>query len=189
MKITICLCFSLLSFTMFAQETLETDVNADGKPDKVWFKDGLIYCELSGINPKILHSRSIEDFAESADFVAFSEATNGFHLNVNYMRSGFSVQFRYNKKKDVIETIGMSRYEFGPASNDGSGESSLNLLTNDYLGNWNYYDMKTEELKPIPEIKAKMKLKQQTLTEFDTKIIETYISKCVALYYKAKKGI
>lgn len=56
----------------------------------------------------------------------------------------------------------MSRYEFGNATNEGSGESSVNLLTEDYIGNWNYFDHLANneegELAKIPTIKTKMKL-------------------------------
>lgn len=81
---------------------------------------------------------------------------NGFEFSNNWMRAGYACQFRYNPTSKKIQLIGMSRYEFGPASNDGSGKSSVNLLTNDYIGNWNYWVDEPGELIPTKIIKQKM---------------------------------
>ena len=85
----------------------------------------------------------------------------------------------------------MSRYEFGNAVNDGSGESSVNLLTGDYIGNWNYYDHlannEAGELVKIPTIKTKMKFKVIHLEDFGEDVYFDYGERCAALYYKQKE--
>ncbi len=83
----------------------------------------------------------------------------------------------------------MNRYEFGPASNDGSGESSVNLLTGQYIGNWNYYDLKKEELIKIPTIKSKMIFPKIYLENFSEKIYLDYSEKCSSLYIKRKNKL
>ena len=42
--------------------------------------------------------------------------------------------------------------------NDGSGESSVNLLTGDYIGNWNYYDKEKDEIFYKDDCKKSMHL-------------------------------
>lgn len=65
----------------------------------------------------------------------------------------------------------MSEYAFGNAANDGSGEASVNLLTGDYIGDWNYFDHlannENGELVKIPTIKAKLQFKKIYLEEFN----------------------
>ena len=84
----------------------------------------------------------------------------------------------------------MSRYEFGNAANDGSGESSVNLLTSDYIGNWNYYDASANneagELVNIPTIKTKMKFKIITLESFSENTYFDFADKCSSLFQKHK---
>ncbi len=183
MKIGFLGCFLWVFTAAFSQEILEHDMNGDGIADKVWLEEEVILCKLSGNENVLVKSKPIDQIADN---VSFHAAAGGFYFNVNYMRAGFSVQFRYNKKTGRMETIGMSRYEFGPASNDGSGESSVNLLTHDYVGNWNYFDMEENNLKAIPEIKTKMKLKKETLDQFDGSLSDTYITRCSELFAKRK---
>ena len=81
----------------------------------------------------------------------------------------------------------MSRYEFGPANNDGSGKSSVNLLTGDYIGNWNYSDLESDSLIKIPTIETKMKFKIINLEDFSDETYFNYSEKCSELYHKHKK--
>lgn len=186
MKIRFLGCFLLFFTAVFSQEILQHDMNGDGIADKVWWNKTAIFCELSGSDKGIIKSKPID---QVPDNISFQAAAGGFYFNVNYMRAGFSVQFRYTEKTGQMETIGMSRYEFGPASNDGSGESSVNLLTHDYIGNWNYFDMKENSLKPVPEIRMKMKLKKETLEQFDGSLSDIYITRCSELFMRRKKEL
>lgn len=106
------------------------------------------------------------------------------------MRTGYSAQFRFEKKEKRIRLIGMSRYEFGNAVNDGSGESSVNLLTGDYIGDWNYFDHfannEKGELIKIPTIKTKMVFRKIYLKDFTDEIPYDFTSKCAELYEKHK---
>lgn len=81
----------------------------------------------------------------------------------------------------------MSRFEFGPANNDGSGESSVNLLTNQYIGKWSYYDLNKDYLVKMPEIRAKMIFPKIYLEDFSSDIYFDYSEKCSELYYKKKQ--
>lgn len=84
----------------------------------------------------------------------------------------------------------MSRYEFGNAVNDGSGESSVNLLTGNYIGDWNYFDHlannENGELIKIPTIKTKMVFRKIYLEDFNDEIPSNFTSECAQLYEKYK---
>lgn len=87
-----------------------------------------------------------------------------------------------------MRLIGMEREEFGPANNDGSGESSVNLLTNEYIGEWNYWDNSKMELVKMPTIKKKMVFPK---VYFDTMNGEfsTYMEKDSGYYLSEKKKL
>jgi len=97
------------------------------------------------------------------------------------------VPLRQDRKK--VQLIGMNRYESGNASNDGSGELSINLLTHDYIGNWNYFDQDKMKLVKIPAIKCKMPFKTVYLENFSEGIYTPYADKCAKLYNLEKKPI
>lgn len=174
---------------VFGQKKLVKDIDFDGLKDTVYIdtKTAEIVCRLSSIKFKKIKSKGIETSTEDARI----EATkNGFEFNSNWMRSGYANQFRYNKALKRVQLIGMSRYEFGNAANDSSGESSVNLLTGDYIGDWNYFDHlannKKGELIKIPTIKAKMVFKQTFLEDFNDVTYYNYSDKCSKLYEQAK---
>lgn len=159
-----------VSGTLFAQEKLLTDIDFDGIKDSVYVdkEKSVIVCRLSSQKFKIIKSKPIEILNDQS---GVNETHNGFQFSNHWMRAGYNNQFRFDKKTKRIQLIGMDRYEFGNAANDGSGESSVNLLTGDYIGDWNYYDhfYNNEEgqLVKIPTIKTKMPFKKIYLEGFD----------------------
>ncbi len=178
--LTICANFS------FGQNKLVKDIDNDGKNDTVFVdvKKSTIVCILSTLNYKFVSSKPIEILNVQS---GIAETKNGFEFNNDWMRAGYKNQFRYNSKTKKIQLIGMSRYEFGNAINDGSGESSVNLLTSDYIGNWNYYDQETDNLIKIPTIKTKMKLESVNLENFSEETYFNYAKKCTEFFHKHKK--
>lgn len=172
---------------IFAQENkLTADFDGDKVADKVYLdsKIGAVVYELSSQKFKKVSSDGFEDNGE----IFFDKTKNGFKVKISQMRSGNSYQFRYEKESAKMRLIGMERYEFGPANNDGSGESSVNLLTNTYIGEWNYFDNEKIKLIKIPTVKKKMVFPK---TYFDTLKNEfsTYVEKDVAYYLAEKKRL
>jgi hypothetical protein len=152
--LTLIICANL----SFGQNKLVKDIDHDGKNDTIFIdvKKSTIVCKLSILNYESVSSKPIEILNEPSGVI---ETKNGFAFFNDWMRAGYKNQFRYNSKTKKIQLIGMNRYAFGNAANDGSGESSVNLLTGDYIGNWNYYDMGKDSLIKIPTIRTKMKFK------------------------------
>lgn len=181
------LLFLIFPALIFAQDnSLSADFDGDNIADKVYLdsKIGAVVYELSSQKFKKVASDNFEDNGE----IFFDKAKNGFKVKTNQMRAGNSYQFRYEKETGKMRLIGMERYEFGPANNDGSGESSVNLLTNIYIGEWNYFDNEKLKLMKIPTIKKKMVFPK---TYFDTLKNEfsTYVDKDVSYYSAEKKRL
>jgi hypothetical protein len=177
----------ITSDTIFEQtDYLIKDLDNDNIKDSVYLniKNATIVCKLSSKEFKEISSKPIEILNFHS---GVTETKNGFEFFNDWMRAGYKNQFRYNEKTKKIHLIGMSRYEFGNAANDGSGESSINLLTNDYIGDWNYFDLKKDELVKIPTIKTKMKFKTINLEDFGEEVYFGYAEKCAELYYKHKE--
>jgi len=179
----------LLIFPMLllGQNKFTKDLDGDTVLDSIYidYKTSKIVCKLSRDHFKKQESKAIEMLNESS---YIKDAKKGFILSNNWMRAGYENQFRYNEKIKKIRLIGMSRYEFGNAANDGSGTSSVNLLTGDYIGDWNYYDDTKNELIKIPTIKTKMYFPKIYLEDFNDEIyFNQYAEKCATLYHKYKK--
>lgn len=175
---------------MAAQDQLLKDIDFDSVKDSIFLdrKASVIVCRLSSEGFKVQKSLPIKYLDETSSGI--NETKNGFELNNNWMRSGYSAQFRFEKKDKRIRLIGMDRYEFGNAANDGSGESSVNLLTEDYIGDWNYFDHlannENGELIKIPTIKIKMPFRKIYLQDFNDEIPYNFTSQCADLYEKYK---
>lgn len=180
MKIKTLIFLLLLPIFSFAQKLVK-DIDFDGKQDSVYMddKESRIVCRLSSQNFKKIKSKPIELLNEMSGIV---DAKNGFAFINDWMRAGYKNQFRYNKKTKKVQLIGMSRYEFGNVANDGSGESSVNLLTGDYIGNWNYYDLLANKLVKIPTVKTKMKFKEINLEDFEEDTYFSFADRCSELY-------
>lgn len=177
---------TILTNLAFGQNKLVKDIDSDGKNDTIFIdvEKSRIVCVLSTLNYKSVSSKPIDILNEPS---GITETKSGFEFFNDWMRAGYKNQFRYNSKTKKIQLIGMSRYEFGNAANDGSGESSVNLLTGDYIGNWNYYDMEKDSLIKIPTIKTKMKFKTINISDFSDETYFNYSEKCAELFHKHKK--
>ena len=174
----------LIQQTVFGQKSLTKDLDGDGINDTVLVdaENGNIICKLSSQNFKEIKSEVIDE--ESLSII---ETKSGFEISVNFMRAGYKNQFRYNKKTKQVQLIGMSRYEFGNAGNEGSGESSINLVTNTYIGNWNYgWDDEKEKMIVMPTIKTKMIFPKTNLETYGS-VYSSYQEKCSKLYSKQRE--
>ncbi len=174
------------SDTIFDQtDYIIKDLDKDNINDSVYInkENTTIVCKLSSRKFKGITSKPIEILNFTS---GVTETKNGFEFFNDWMRAGYKNQFRYNEKTSQIQLIGMSRYEFGNAVNDGSGESSINLLSNDYIGNWNYFDLEKNELLKIPTISTKMKFGIINLEDFGEEVYFGYADKCAEMYHKHK---
>ena len=181
------LLFILFPTLIFAQEKiLSADFDGDKINDKVYLdsKMGAVVYQLSSQKFKKVSSDQFEDSGE----IFFYKAKNGFRMSLNQMRASNAYQFRFEKETGKMRLIGMERDEFGPANNDGSGESSVNLLTNTYIGEWNYWDNHKTELIKIPTIKKKMVLPKAYFDNLGN-AFSIYINKDTSYYLAEKKRL
>lgn len=190
---SLCFIIFFISICIFSQSSanniLVKDLDLDDLKDTVYidFDHSQIVSSLSTQKFKKIKSGEIKSLLDGESRLVTT--LNGFELRISWMRAGYACQFRCNTKDEKIQLIGMSRYEFGSANNDGSGESSVNLLTGKYIGNWSYYDLRKEELIKIPTIKTKMIYKKIFLENFNEKVYFDYFEKCANLFNRRKNKI
>lgn len=202
MKKTITALFFSILFASgaFAQDKLIKDLDGDGIKDTVCIATYILQCDSTGENhTKIICCLSSQQFQEiqsekiMIDYWTFFEiqsglvsTKNGFEFYVDYTRDGLKGQFRYNKQKKKIQLIGMSRYETGDADGDRKGKSSVNLLTNEHIGDWCVYDYNLDKLFKVPTIKTKMFFGTIYLEEFSDETLLDYSRRCQHITYERK---
>ena len=77
-------------------------------------------------------------------------------------------ELRYNAQLRDFELIGFDTENFGPATNDGSGTTSYNLLTGQYVAALHTYRPATRRLTADPVLRQTRRPPQRyTLTSFD----------------------
>ena len=166
---------------LFAQKnrTLEKDIDFDNILDTIYVDNetSKIVCLLSSNKFSKIESKRIGLNTMSG---IGDDGRDGFVFSNHYMRAGYSNKFKYDKKIKKIRLIGIDFYEFGDTnSNDPFGKTSINLLTGDLIGNWNYYEEKEDKFIKIPTVKTKMLLRKQYLNEFNE---DNYFDFCDKLY-------
>ena len=173
-------------FTL-AQDFLIKDLDNDKMNDSIIYnrKYSLIICKLSSQNFNKNQSEKIQFVNSESSGIQMTKS--GFEFYNYQMREGYTCQFRFEKATEKIQLIGMTRYNNGNAELDGSGESSVNLLTKRYGGNWNYFDKKKIKLIKIATINEKYTIPKTYLNEFSEKQPEEYRIKCDKFYLKHKK--
>jgi hypothetical protein len=170
----ILVCSAILLFadsTIYAQgnQSISADLDGDGKPDKFWIKGDKFQYQLS-TQKNITKSSKPLDIEGLNNSV--SVAKNVVAVSLSAMRSGIVFKLRYDNIVGDFRVIGYDSENFGPATNDGSGKSSHNLLTGDYVANWNHFDEQKEKLVALPTIKKKSPAKKYYLAGFDDNAIE-----------------
>jgi len=171
-----------------AQEKLVKDIDFDGVKDTVYhdIKKSVIVCKLSTQKFRRLQSKPLGEMKYATSYGVHS-SQNGFEFIIEFNRYGYANQFRYDRNAKKIRLIGMRRRESGLSSFDANGGSSVNLLTGDYIGNWQYNDVEHDKyLIEIPAIKTKMWFGKIYLDNFNEDIYDNYSSKCSALFVEHK---
>ncbi|WP_374172964.1 hypothetical protein [Flavobacterium tructae] len=82
-----------------------------------------------------------------------------------------------------------SRYNLGDAAQNGSGESSVNLLTNKYIGEWIRVDLKLKKRIKIPTIKRPFITNKIYLEQFSIKQPDDFVEFCDDIRNKMVHGL
>ncbi|RZL37694.1 MAG: hypothetical protein EOO96_04555, partial [Pedobacter sp.] len=190
-KAFIAFLFSIFCLTAFAQDnvkpdTLIVDLDKDVVKDSVYLdrKNDVLSYKLSSQKFRTVKSQQVAFLGK----VGLRATKSGFEFYKQYMQTGYACQFRYNPTAKKIHLIGMSRYEFGTATKDGAGESSVNMLTHSYIGNWNYFDKENKAIVALPTIKKRMQLPLTFLDGFSEDFLYKFSDRCADLIesYKEK---
>ncbi len=159
MKKTILLLSTTL--TLFASQTLWTDIDGDKKQDKIELvkqKGSVtIRCKLTAQN-RVYKSKPFEYGIGEA---SLSKKRGGFILDITQNREEVSYQFRYEPKVKKIRLIGLNYFSMtGNISHSTSSKNSLNLLTQKFVGEYEYYSPTTQEYKKLPTFYIKYPIKK-----------------------------
>ncbi|MET6996722.1 hypothetical protein [Chitinophaga defluvii] len=179
--------------TIFAQsvQKIVKDLDGDLKKDTIYIDSDLdkLFCILSTNKYKPVESLKIQ-ILNFGNMLAPTK--NGFEFWNDYGRSGFINEFKYNPKTKKVQLIRITRTDydisytdFGEKVRNGSGKSSINLLTNKYVGN--FYDVHNGKLRKLPTIYAEMIIPETNIEDFNDGLYFDYEKRCVALYEKRKK--
>jgi hypothetical protein len=184
------LLLTLLSVTVSAQSTrrIVKDFDYDLKKDTVYINSDSdqLECRLSTQKYKKIVSGKIWRLNFGNTLVATKK---GFEFWNDYGRSGFISVFEYNKKEKKMQLVKMKRTDYqlsGTYSGENGGTSSVDLVTNRYMAQFNV--VRNNKIVKLPVITAEMVFPKTYLETFSDDINFSYEAKCVALYnsYQAK---
>ncbi|RZK18792.1 MAG: hypothetical protein EOO86_09290, partial [Pedobacter sp.] len=179
-----------LTFAVSAQSTrrLVKDFDGDLKKDSVWIDDDkkVLILRLSSQKYKKLESKPIYYLNFGNTLVA---TKSGFEFWNNYDRSGFISVFKYSKTAKKMQLVQMRRTDdiLGrDHPNEGLFESSIDLVTNKYVGVIKR-EVKGKTVKTF--INSEITYPKTYLETFGDAINFDYQEKCIAEYEKfnAKK--
>lgn len=179
--------------TIFAQsvQRIVKDLDSDLKKDTIYIDSDLdrFFCLLSTNKYKSVGSKRIQ-ILNFGNMLAPTK--NGFQFWNNYGRSEFINEFRYNPKTKKVQLIKITRIDyditytdFGERVRNGSGKSTIDLLTNKYVGN--FYDVHKGKLRKLPTIYAEIIIPGTNIEDFSDALYFDYEKKCIALYEKCKR--
>ena len=104
---------------------------------------------------------------------SISQKKGVIDVNSKGMRGFTYYKFRWDPRVKDFRLIGYATESLGNAANDGSGKSSLNLLTGDYEAAFNSWNEKREQLVALPKVRRKIAVgKRIYLQQFDDTIDE-----------------
>lgn len=179
-----------LTVTVFAQTTrkIVKDFDGDLKKDSVWIDDDkkVLILRLSSQQYRKVESKPIYYLNFGNTLMA---TKSGFEFWNNYDRSGFISVFKYSEIAKKMQLVQMRRTDdkLGRDNpNEGLFESSINLVTNQYLGVIKR-EVKGKTVKTF--INSEIIYPKTFLETFGDAINFDYQKKCIAKYEKfnAKK--
>lgn len=89
--------------------------------------------------------------------IEVAENGKGFYIHEADMRRMTIYSLEYEEETGRFRFVGLDHEYLGPASNDGSGYYSIDLISGDFEAEWSYWDMERGELIPMPKIELSFK--------------------------------
>jgi len=186
MKKTILLLSTTL--TLFANQTLWTDIDGDGKQDKIELvkhkSSVTVRCKLTAQN-RVYKSKP---FPYTITETSLSKKKRGFLLTVSQHRQEDTYQFRYEPKVKKIRLIGLNTLsQTGNIEHSTSAIGSLNLLTQKFVGEYEYYSINTKEYKKLPTFYTRFSTQKTYLNSDISALYEKIIKRTHSYENKACK--
>lgn len=178
--------FAGLSLAVSGQsvQKIIKDLDGDSVKDTVRIDSNsrTIICALSSQKFKKIQSGTIQKLNFGNLLVSTKK---GFEFWNDFDRSGFRCVFEFDPEVKKMRFVQIRRiddilsYDYGEKA---KGKSSVNLLTNQYKGN--FFRAVNGKLQKIPTITAKMTFPETYLETFSDEICFDYQERCLALYKK-----
>lgn len=167
-----------------SEPVLLKDIDGDKIIDTIYadLKKSKIVCKLSSENFRPMESRILEELEFPSGIRETRKGFEFFRDFNDFNGSGYSCQFRYEKKSKKICLIGISKYNF-EAGPDGKGTSNVNILTGKYTGNRQYTVIDSDIIRKIA-IKEKMPFPKTYLEDFNDTIPTLFWDKDITLSEK-----
>lgn len=165
------------TLTLFANQTLWTDIDGDGKQDKIEIlkhNDVVsVRCKLTATN----RAYKSKPFPFSKNNSTLEKRKNGFLLKGSPYLEELRYQFRYDKKSKQVELIGLDYNHLTKnIQRSTNSKNSINLLTNKFVGEWEYFNSKTKEFMKLPTFKSKFQTNKFYLTSDIEKLFQRLVT-------------
>jgi hypothetical protein len=129
-------------------------IDKDENPDSIYYNFQIksIVCKLSShdFNPIVI------EWDGDGDFYSIRVFDGGMECHASYMRYNRYEQYIYEEKSNRFRLTQIYTDSNGNAQNDGSGTTALDLRTNTFTADWNYWDEESDSLVSIPRVEVKM---------------------------------
>ena len=185
------------TLTLFANQTLWTDIDRDGKPDKIELVKAnnmvSLQCKLTATNM----AYKSKPFPFSKSNATLKKSKNGFILKATPYLEELRYGFRYDKKSKRVELIGLDYNHLTKNIKHSTySKNSINLLNNKFVGEWEYFSPNTKAVMKLPTFKHKFKTKKFYLTSDIDRLFQRlvtvsdkYESKASKQYKKSSKSM
>ena len=148
--------YSILEDASGKASTLRYDFDGDGRQD--------VFC---GIQPQEGADAKLMAVLKNGKAVLYSQPLSMccgsisqkkgvIDVHSKGMRGFTYYKFRWDAAAKDFRLIGYATESFGNATNDGSGKSSLNILTGAYEAAFNVWDEKRQKLVALPKVNRKI---------------------------------
>ncbi len=164
-----------------ASVSISADLDGDGKRDafRAVVRSG---GEDAQLMAQLANGKTLTSGALSMCCGSISAKGGVVDVHSKGMRGFAYYKFRWEAAAGDFRLIGYDTESFGNAANDGSGTSSLNLLTGSYEAAFNNYNEKQEKLIALPKVKRKIAVSKKIYLRSFNETADSWLADLNAKY-------
>ena len=179
-----------------AQNTINLDLDHDGKPDQVYLTSTSMSAVKLVVNLSSLNDKKVTSLEISNPDGFFSLHADNERVELDYHLDyveRMKAYFQYDRVAETLVLVKMERSVDGDNDINEAGRSTLDIGKQQYLGEWTYYDYADADPElyriDMPNLLVKMEFPKVQLNEFDEKVFWEYRKKCKQQYQKQLQTI